>query len=168
MSDVAGRGGHPALMDGETGLPNRLYFDTVFDVIFSTGFRGLPLTVLLLELDGFEEWAGTRDVTEVHRLLRSLGRVVRAVVRKSDVVARTGEARFAFCLIDCNLAGGVLVADRVDGMLDSFRESAGLRFSIGGAVFDSDMQGPSDLLDAAEDSLRSVWAKGGDRVEFHI
>ena len=100
--------------------------------------------------------------------LRSLGGVVRAVVRKSDVLARAGEARFAFCLIDCNLAGGVLVADRVDGMLDSFRESTGLQFSIGGAVFDSDMQSPSDLLNAAEESLQAVWDKGGDRVEFHI
>lgn len=88
-------------------------------------------------------------------------------VRRSDLVARIDEARFAFCLLDCNLAGAVLVADRVDGLLDEVRGTTGLRFSMGGAAFDLDMKHPEDLLGAAEVSLRAAQAQGGDKMEFH-
>lgn len=168
MSETASPTGHPALTDEETGLPNRLYFNTVFDVVFSTGFRGLSLTVILLEADDFGQWAAETETEEVHRFLRSTGTLLRQVVRRSDVLARTDEGRFAVCLIDCNLAGGVLVADRIDGMLDSLREATGLRFSLGGAVFEEDMESPVDLMGSAEASLRTAQNKGGDKVEFHL
>ena len=167
MNELHAAGKHPALTDQETGLPNRLHFDTVFGVFFATGSRGLALTVLLVEVDGFRGWAGSTDPDEVVRLLRLVGLTLTPVVRKTDLVARVGEARFAFCLLDCNLAGGVLVADRVDGLLDSIRNASGLGFSLGGAVFDPDMGSPADLLAAAESALRAAQDRGPNQLEFH-
>jgi len=166
MSDSGRTERHPALTDELTGLPNRLHFDTVFEVLFATGSRGVPLTVVLLEIDGFVAWAGKTDRSEVNRVLRLIGSTMVPVVRRSDLVARTDEARFAICLLDCNMAGAVLVADRIDGLLDPVREETGLRFSMGAAAFDMDMKRPEDLTGAADESLRVAQAQGGDQMEF--
>lgn len=167
MTNTIGSGGHPALTDHQTGLPNRLHYDTVFEVVFCTGPRGVPLTVILLEIDQFPEWAGKADASEVDRSLRSVGNTLLPVVRQSDLLARSDEARFALFLVDCNLAGAVLVADRIDGLLDSVREATGLGFSIGAAVFDVDMEQPEDLMGAAEEALRVARGRGSNQIEFH-
>ncbi len=167
MNELQPTGRHPALTDPETGLPNRLHFDTVFGVLFATGSRGLALTVILLEVDGFSGWAGRTDPQEVARVLRLVGLTLTPVVRATDLVARVDEARFGLCLMDCNLAGGSLVADRVDGLLDSIRNSTGLGFSLGGAVFDPDMGSPDDLTAAAEMALRTAQDRGPNQMEFH-
>lgn len=167
MTNTIGSGRHPALTDDQTGLPNRLHYDTVFEVVFRMGPRGVPLTVILLEIDRFPEWVGNADASEVDRALRSVGNTLLPVVRQSDLLARSDEARFALFLLDCNRAGGVLVADRIDGLLDSVREATGLGFSIGAAVFDADMERPEDLMGAAEQALRAARGRGRDQVEFH-
>ncbi len=167
MSATTGFGGHPALTDDQTGLPNRLHFETVFRVLFATGSRGVPLSVIIMEIDGFVSWIGSSGREEVGEFLQALGQTLLPVVRRSDLVARTDEARFAFCLLDCNLAGAVLVADRIEGLLETIGKDTGLRFSMGGAAFDMDMRNPADLMGAAEVSLRAAQAQGGGRMEFH-
>ena len=167
MTEIVGSGGHPALTDSVTGLPNKLHFDTVFGVIFAAGDRGIPLTLVILEVDGFLAWNARVDAPTSQAALKGLGDALATTVRQSDLAARTEEARFAFVLLDCNLAGGRLVADRVDGLLDPIRESTGLRFSMGVAAFDREMTRPYDLMGAAEEALRSAQAGGGDRIEFH-
>ena len=159
--------GHPALTDDQTGLPNRLHFDTVFDVAFAVGRRGVPLTVIQLEIDGLSEWSEKRDSSEAGRILRSIGHTVGPVVRQSDFLARTDVDRFTLCLIDCNLAGAAVVAHRMDGLLDSIRGGTGLEFSAGGATLDTDMEHPEDLLAAAEEALGVARERRSNRVEFH-
>jgi len=158
--------GHPALTDEQTGLPNRLHFDTVFEVVFATGVRGVPVTVIVLEIDHFPEWVDKTEPSDVGRTLRALGDALGPLVRQSDLFARTEEAQFALCLMDCNLAGAVLVADRIDGLLDSLRPTTGLGFSMGGAAFDVDMENPGDLMGAAEKALRVAQSKGTNQMEF--
>ena len=167
MSDTKGSGGHPALTDHQTGLPYRLHFDTVFEVVFATGSRGVPLTVILLEMDPFSEWAAKTDESEISRVLRSIGSTLKPVIRQSDLLARWDEACFSFCLVDCNLAGAVLVADRIDGLMDSIRAKTGLTFSMGGAAFGLDMGVPGDLMGAAEKALQAARDRGSDQMEFH-
>jgi len=167
MTDNVGSRGHPALTDDQTGLPNGLHFQTVFDVLFAAATRGVPLTLLLLEMEGFDRWAQEKDPDEVDRFLRSVGSTLRPVVRRTDLVARTGETRFTICLLDCNLAGAVLVADRIDGLLDPFREATELSFSQGGASYDMDMRRPEDLLAAVEAALEAALRQGPDQMEFN-
>ncbi len=167
MNDSTISGGHPALTDEETGLPNRLHFDTVFNYIFQTGPRGCSIAVLMLEVDGYAEWAAGVDSGELVWLFRSLGNVLEQATRKTDIVARTDHTRFTFGLVECNLAGAVLVADRIDGVLDPIREETGLGFSLGCAVFDPEMEKPADILQAAGSALRVAQEREGSQTEFH-
>jgi diguanylate cyclase (GGDEF)-like protein len=167
MSDTRRGGRHPALTDEDTGFPNRLHFETVFDVVFASGARGFQSTVLLLEIEGFRDWASGRKADEAARLVRDVGKILVPLVRRTDLLARTDEARFTMVLVDCNLAGAVLVADRIDGELDPIRESTGLGFSLGGAGFDPDMNDPEDQVNAAETALLAAQSRGPDQMEFH-
>jgi len=165
--ESTGSKGHPALTDAQTGLPNALHWDTVFGVVFGAGDRGIPLTLILVEVDHYLGWVGDRDSSEVDRALNALGVALGSTTRQSDLAARVEESRYAFVLMDCNLAGGRLVADRLDGLLDPVREEAGIGFSMGVAVFDREMIRSEQLVAAAESALRTAQARGGNQIEFH-
>ncbi len=166
MTAAIGADGHPALMDQQTGLPNRLHFDTVLKALFATGRRGLPLSLILLGIDGAAGWLRKTDVTEVDSTLRGIGALLLPMVRDSDILARFDEGRFALGLIGCNLAGAVLVADRIDGLLDTVRNTTKMGFSIGGATLDSDMGSFQELTGAAEEALRVAQGRGSNQIEF--
>ncbi len=167
MMETEGRSSHPALTDAQTGLPNKLHWDTVFGVVFAAGDRGIPLTLILLEIDHYQDWILNHDPEETDIVFASLGQVMGTTVRQSDLAARTQEGRFSFLLLDCNLAGGRLVADRLDGFLDPVRERWGMGFSMGVAAFSRDMTRPENLVAAAEEVLRRGQARGENQIEFH-
>jgi len=166
MTEADRRTGHPALTDPQTGLPNKLHWDTVFGVIFAAGDRGIPLTLILLEIDQYQEWNLGHDPDKADEVLAALGATLEATVRQTDLVARTQEGRIAFLLMDCNLAGGRLVADRLDATLDPIRNRSGLGFSMGVAAHVRGMTRPEELVGAAEGALRAGQARGKNQIEF--
>lgn len=157
---------HPALTDSQTGLPNGLHWDTVFAFVFTAAQRGMPLTVLLLELDGFQEWKSQRSPGEMEAFMAAFASAVRSTTRESDLLARTAEARLALALLDCDLEGGRLVAGRLDRCLGPLLHDVGLSASMGVAACGQGMQRPEDLLEAAEEALGRAGEKGGGRTEF--
>jgi len=167
MMETAGSTGHPALTDAQTGLPNRLHWDTVFGVVFAAGARGIPLTLILLEIDHYQDRILNLPPEEVDRAFALLGEALGNTTRQSDLAARTHEGRFAFLLLDCNLAGGRLVADRLDALLDPVRDLTGLSFGIGVSAFNREMTRPGELVGTAEEALRLAQARGENEMEFH-
>ena len=166
MTQDAGSRGHPALTDAQTGLPNRLHWDTVFGVVFAAGSRGIPLTLILVEVDRYRDWIHGLDPADVDETFTSIGKTFLNTTRQSDLVARTDEGRFALLLLDCNLAGGRLVADRLDALLNPIRESTGIGFSMGVATLNRDMTRAEDLLGEAEFALQVAQVRGENQMEF--
>ncbi len=166
MMEYPGPDSHPALTDPQTGLPNALHWDTFFGMIFASGKRGLLLTLLLLEVDELEKFLVRRGAQEAEGIYGLLGDTIRAKTRQSDLIARIGDGRFAFLLLDCNLDGGHLVAERLDLALAPVREVSGLSFSMGAARYDAGMTVPPELMRAAEDALRIAQRRGEDQIEI--
>ncbi len=166
MPETVGLTPHPALTDEETGLPNRLHFDTVFEVVFAAARRGIPLTLLLVEIDDFAGWSSQAGSSRAARTLRALGMTLVGSVRTCDLVARTQENRIALALLDCELSGGGVVADRLQSLMVSFRKDTGLSVSIGGAQARSSMMHLEDLVGAAEHALRVAQSRGRNQVEL--
>ena len=106
--DSSEHAGHPALTDAQTGMPNQLHWDTVFGIFFAVADRGIPLTLILLEMDDYPGWVQTRPPMEVEEMFRALGSALNRTVRQSDLAARTGTRRFSLALLDCNLAGDLV------------------------------------------------------------
>jgi len=111
---------HPALVDGSTGLPNRTYFDAVLRVIFALGRRGVPLSVLLLAIDGpgpaGEGDGSQRGDPEEGARAPGFERIVstlRNATRGGDLFARVDRDVFALLMVDCNAQGAITAADRL-------------------------------------------------------
>ncbi len=158
--------GHPALTDTLTGLANRLHFETVFRIVFEEGDRGIPVTVLLLDLDNFTEFQEQTSEARGDEVLREVGQTLNKMTRQTDLLAHMGGDRFCVLLVNCNVPGAMIVADRCQMFLDDFRADSGIRFSIGIATYRKEMEARQDLLDAAEQALKEAKAAGGDQIEI--
>lgn len=156
---------HPALTDQLTGLPNRLSFDVVYEVVFEMGDRGVPLTVLLFELDEFEEFLLREGEGPGVVTLKEFGTTLAEHIRKTDLIARMDRSRFVLLLLDSNLQGGLVAADRFEDLLSGFTEDTGLTFSVGVASYREGMTDPAELLDAAGRALEAAQAAGGGTVK---
>lgn len=139
--------GHPVLTDERTGLPNRLQFETVYRFLFYGADRGVPLTLMMVQMEADDE---STFVGAAHRLASS--------TRNSDLLAHLGEGRFVILLLACNQHGGRIAADRMSSALTNMGD---VRFAIALAAWHEEMKEPSSLTDAAEKALEEARAAGG-------
>ncbi|WP_245444530.1 EAL domain-containing protein [Bradyrhizobium sp. Y36] len=79
-----------------TGLPNRAFFLTRLDEMNSQlGVRGLPFSILMLDLDRFKNVNDSLGHGAGDALLRQVAHRLKSSVRASDVLARLGGDEFA-------------------------------------------------------------------------
>jgi diguanylate cyclase (GGDEF)-like protein len=154
--------GHPALTDDLTGLPNRLHFDAVYRVVFRAVNRGIPVSVAVMQVDGFEEAGQERGLG----MVRTVGERLRRTVRGADLLARVGEGRFYLLLFDCNPQGGRIAADRYQEQLTA----DGITLSVGVASVarGEEPRDPGDLIATAEEALERALSLGGGEVEVAV
>ncbi len=85
-----------AQTDTLTGLPNRAYFLTRLDEMNSQlSVRGLPFSILMLDLDRFKNVNDSLGHGAGDALLRQVAQRLKSAVRASDVLARLGGDEFA-------------------------------------------------------------------------
>lgn len=82
--------------DGLTGLFNRLYFDQELDRVYNEG--GLPMTVIMCDVDGLKRVNDSRGHIYGDELLRRAASILRSCFRPEDVVARLGGDEFVVLL----------------------------------------------------------------------
>jgi diguanylate cyclase (GGDEF)-like protein len=159
--------------DELTGLIPRRVFRVALAVEFERSKRDdKPLSLVLLDLDDFEEIDDSLGRLAGHSALRSLAGVVSGALHADGLAARTGRDEFALLLPDTDLAGAAEVAERVRVALAEadiryghaiFRRSASLGVAASGAT-----TAPEELLQAAEDALHRAKAAGKNRVELAV
>jgi diguanylate cyclase (GGDEF)-like protein len=86
---------HQALFDGLTGLANRTHFRERVAAALSTAG---PVSLLLIDLDGFKAVNDTMGHAAGDALLVEVGDKLRATVREADLPARLGGDEFAVLL----------------------------------------------------------------------
>ena len=87
---------HLAYYDSLTDLPNRTLFQNRLEMAVANAHRvGAPLSVLIMDLDGFKDINDTMGHLMGDAVLREIGRRLQAAVRESDTVARLGGDEFA-------------------------------------------------------------------------
>jgi PleD family two-component response regulator len=150
----------PSLADELTGLSNRNHFGIIYDFAFHVASRGVPVTLVIFQVDGHPEERGAP--AEQH--LAGFAEALRSSTRTTDLAARLSEHRLVTLLVDCNQQGGLIYADRV---LDAAREvlgQKGLTASAAVASYEKELEGPAALLARAEATLDGAVAAGGNRT----
>lgn len=148
---------HAAGIDALTGLNNRRGFHHRLEERFTAARQaGAPLSLALIDVDGFGEFERTCEPGSGDVLLRELASRLNAAAAPADIVARVGDDEFAW------LMPGVPVEearDRVEG----FRGGIGpertphipTRLSVGVAA-DRDAATAADLIHRARTALRTA------------
>ena len=109
-----------AFQDGLTGLPNRALFRDRLDHALARSRRSSePLTVMLVDLDGFKQVNDSLGHDAGDQLLQEVARRFDDSVRSSDTVARFGGDEFAVLLEGADARQTTATADR---LLENLRE----------------------------------------------
>lgn len=150
--------GRIARSDALTGLPNRRAWDEFLERQMAIARRtGEPLTVAMIDLDGFKAYNDAHGHLAGDRLLRAACTAWRTVLRESDVLARWGGDEFALLLPGCD-------ANATEALVERIRESyPGISFAAGIAPWALHTPAES-LLAGADNALYRAKAKHGSRA----
>jgi diguanylate cyclase (GGDEF)-like protein len=103
-----------AMTDSLTGLHNARFFDSFLEQqLASTARDGQPLGLIMLDIDHFKRFNDNHGHPGGDEALRTFGRVVKSVLRASDVVARYGGEEFIVALPGSNQEDAGMVAEKL-------------------------------------------------------
>jgi diguanylate cyclase (GGDEF)-like protein len=150
--------------DPLTGLANQRTVARVLELeLARAGRQGGEVSVVLVDVDAFDELnrAAGRDAGD--DVLRSVAAVVAESVRLVDTVARQGGDEF---LIVAPGQAGTTVAQRIVDGVAALPAVAGrpVSVSVGVARFPADGSDAGALLDAARSALQDVRAAGSGQI----
>ncbi len=101
-------------MDDLTGVPNRRYFRRVLTAEMERSrVYGVPLSVLLIDVDDFKEINDTFGHLMGDVVLSELCGTIREILRSPDGISRFGGDEFAVLLPHTDASGAASVADRI-------------------------------------------------------
>jgi diguanylate cyclase (GGDEF)-like protein len=160
-----------AVTDGLTGLYNHRHFHERIALEVERSQRsGLPLSLLMLDVDHFKQFNDTFGHPAGDEVLRQLARVLADTRRANDVVSRYGGEEFAVILVDTAKFTAAKVAERVRERTagHDFTEAAAkagkITVSIGVATFPDDGSDAEALVRSADTALYAAKRAGRNRV----
>ena len=158
-----------AITDGLTGLRNRRFFDDFLDREVARSDRtGAPLSLVLIDLDGFKEINDTHGHVFGDRVLSELAERINGRVRREQLMVRFGGDEFALVLPEVGEDGAMAFAERVRKLVseepvDLEGICISLTVSIGTATLKSGM-GSRELIEAADRAMYRSKNEGRDQV----
>jgi diguanylate cyclase (GGDEF)-like protein len=148
--------GEQARSDALTGVGNYRLLDERMDYELTRHRRnGKPLSLLVLDLDGFKEVNDTLGHPVGDQLLRQVGEVLRSTVRDQDTVARPGGDEFCILAPETDADEARSLADRIrTGLATVVANGLPVSASLGLATFPTDATSSELLLAQADLELR--------------
>jgi diguanylate cyclase (GGDEF)-like protein len=154
--------------DELTGLYNRRYVTArMEDELARRKRKHEPLTVAMVDLDGFKRVNDEEGHEAGDAVLRAVARALLRATRRADVVARYGGDEFLVLLPNTDVEGARAVAARI---LDLSREAARevcpvipVSASIGITAVETDDE-PADVVRRVDERLYAAKRAGGDRI----
>jgi diguanylate cyclase (GGDEF)-like protein len=158
-ADRIGRLDPAAHTDALTGVPNRRAWDEQLGRELARGSRtGAPVSVALLDLDGFKDLNDRHGHQAGDRRLREVVAAWRGELRAGDVLARLGGDEFAVLVLEGS-------EDEVVELVDRLRRGtpSRQRFSAGVATWDGD-EDLDALMARADEALYAAKRAGRGRT----
>ncbi len=161
-----------AVIDPLTEIYNRRHLTVQLDLRIREAIRyGAPLSVLLIDLDGFKEMNDRYGHLAGDRILRHAADLIAEAVRGVDLVGRYGGDEFLVIMPRTPVDDAVRVAERIRqsfrdaGKRDGARSlAAGVTVSIGVTSLDRTAPTVEALVDGADRALYQAKRSGRDQV----
>jgi diguanylate cyclase (GGDEF)-like protein len=129
-----------------------------------------PLTVLLLDIDGFHLINERIGRYAGDAVLRSAAQALTRMQRSTDVVARVGGDSFALLLTETGFAGAAGALEKLRAQLPAALERGPIRptFCTGAVTFTAPPDSMEALLSSAEHALERAQARGVGSLEHDV
>lgn len=151
-----------SITDPVTGLTNHRFFkENLHKEVERARRHQRPLTLLMVDLDGFKQFNDQQGHPEGDRILQLIGQTFVKNLRAMDSVSRYGGDEFALLLPDTGPDEGREVGDRLRGLVEDHFSSYGITASIGVA---SIPPYDGEILEEADQALYSAKRKGRNRI----
>ena len=151
-----------ARRDALTGLPNRRAFDEQLDRLLAEDGDD-PVTVTLLDVDGFKTVNDTGGHAAGDEVLATLARIFLRAVRANEHVYRIGGDEFAVVLAGAAEAG-VRAGERILQAARLQRRGRDLPTLSGGVAHSAGVESKQELLARADAALYQAKDAGGDKI----
>lgn len=159
-----------AIRDGLTRLYTHRHFYDRLEEEFSRATRHHePLSLIFFDIDDFKQVNDSCGHTCGDEVLRLIGRVIRDVVRESDISARYGGEEFAVLLPHTDPRGALKMARRLAGAISEMKfeklQGRQITVSTGVATFSGNNLASFDqLVQRADQAMYQAKAEGKNRV----
>lgn len=132
LNDTLARLEVVAITDYLTGLPNRRYMmQQLSEVVARSKKTQSQMTLVMADIDKFKVINDTYGHECGDIVLKQIADMMRANLREQDIVARWGGEEFLFLLLDTDLVGGQVVADKIQRAIGMKKHSYdGKEFSV--------------------------------------
>lgn len=154
--------------DSLTGLRNRRYAEQALTTaLHRHRSEGVPMCLLLLDLDHFKRVNDAHGHASGDRLLKQVSRSIEGAVREGDLVARWGGEEFVVLIADCTEPTGHRVGERIRALVAEahLRELVGARVTASiGVTRATAADDAESWLERADRALYTAKAAGRDCV----
>ena len=168
MRKVRGGGGMPVVeasqatlgVDGLTDAFNYSMFNVLLQSEIGRSERkGHVCSLMVIEIDKFEEHTQKGGTAAGDELLKSLASIIRQEARAGDILGRTDHAEFTLVLPETDRA-------EVEAIGQSIRKAAEWSFTIsaGVACYPRDASDMDSLVKMARAAVQAAKSRGGDTV----
>ncbi len=163
-----------AVTDGLTGLYNHRHLHERLTLEIERSARnGLPLSLLMIDVDHFKSYNDRHGHPSGDELLRQLARIMSDGRRANDFVARYGGEEFAIVLVDTPKFTAAQVAEKLRLRVAEYpfefsdqQPGQHVSISIGVASFPDDATGAEALVRKADTALYAAKGNGRDCVSL--
>jgi GGDEF domain-containing protein len=148
--------------EGPVAATDALWIGAVEDEIAHAHQQGVPLSLLLVELNEAERVEAAETPTEASATFGRFAQALRTVVRRRDLLACETESRAWIIARDTGRVGAQALASRAASAVTEAKpwRGAPLTVSAGLAVLGEDGQDPASLIEVAEEAKFAAAAAG--------
>ncbi len=155
--------------DSLTGLLNHVTLKEKLSINAARAHRGSkPLCFAMIDIDFFKSVNDNYGHSVGDRVLKSMSRVLKQRLRRSDVIGRYGGEEFGIILYDTPIDAAFDVIDEIRRNFSKVTHMAdGVSFNVtfsGGVAAYSDFQAPGPMMEAADRALYLAKNEGRNRI----
>jgi diguanylate cyclase (GGDEF)-like protein len=158
--------------DALTGVYNRGYLESILAAEFSSAVSGgWPLGVIFIDLDHFKQINDAHGHPAGDMVLRTTARILKEMVRDTDIVARYGGEEFVIVLPGLEIPAGQALCNRIGKALraathDFAKQSIRVTASLGLAVHckQTPFFSVEAIVKAADEAVYLAKDRGRDRA----